>query len=305
MKRIKIMGLCAVALFAMTAVFAGSASAAPVFKVCEKTPTNEAATGEYSGKTCANSTKLAGGKYRLGSFSKAKKVTFTIKGGKGANYGWLPFEFGPKGEIIGDSFPGTKLSATECASEKGSGTYNETGATFKVEYKGCKDGTKNCKTEVAPPGKGKTGVIVDEALTGTMVDLPGGKVGLDLHAVTPGGALAKYNCEGLSIEATGGVIGEIQGGTTEADKAPTFNFIASANGGVQQQWTYPSTTISEGVQAEDAYDFANEEFVSPPPTAPEPVQLYSVVTEGATTNVIPSQQGSKSETKGEALKIVG
>ena len=88
MKRIKIMGLCVVAAFAMAAVLAGSASASPVFKICEKTPKTEPATGEYSGKTCANSTKLAGGKYRLETFSKAKKVTFTIKGGKGAEL-WL------------------------------------------------------------------------------------------------------------------------------------------------------------------------------------------------------------------------
>lgn len=304
MKRIKIMGLCVVAAFAMAAVLAGSASASPVFKICEKTPKTEPATGEYSGKTCANSTKLAGGKYRLGSFSKAKKVTFTIKGGKGANYGWLPFEFGPKGEIVGDSFPGTKLSATECASEKGSGTYTENGATFKVEYKGCKDGSKNCKTEVALPGKGKPGVIVDEPLTGEMIDLPGERVGLDLHAVKPGGALAEYNCEGLEIKATGGVIGEIEGATTEADKAPTFNFVHNANGEVQQQWLYDSTSMSEAEQAEEAYRYTNEIFTTGKATALAPTQLYSIVS-GESEGTIPSQQGSRSETKGEALKIVG
>ncbi len=304
MKRIKIMGLCAVAVFAMAAVLAGSASAAPVFKVCEKTPKTEPATGEYSGKTCANATAEAGGKYRLGAFSKAKKTAFTIKGGKGANYGWLPFEFNGKGEIVGDSFPGTKLSATECASEKGKGIYSETGATFKVEYKGCKDGSKNCKTEVAPPGKGKSGVIVDEELTGTMVDLPGGRVGLDLHAVKPGGPLAQYNCEGLEIKATGGVIGEIEGATTEAAKAPKFNFVHNQNGEVQQQWLYPSTTLSEAEQAEDAYQYTNEIFTTGKATAPEPTQLYSIVS-GESEGTIPSQQGSKSETKGEALKIVG
>ena len=93
---------------------------------------------------------------------------------------------------------------------KGLGHVHRKRRHVQSRIQGLQGWLKNCKTEVALPGKGKPGVIVDEPLTGEMIDLPGERVGLDLHAVKPGGALAEYNCEGLEIKATGGVIGEIE-----------------------------------------------------------------------------------------------
>ena len=87
MKRIKIVGLCLVAVFAFTAVAAGSAFASgrPEYKVCSKTPKvgNAYPTGEFSNKECTDA--AGGGKYRLesvkGTFtSKSKAATFTADG---------------------------------------------------------------------------------------------------------------------------------------------------------------------------------------------------------------------------------
>ncbi len=301
MKRIQMVCACLAAVFAISAIAAAGASAAPEFRVCAKAPTG---TGVFTGKDCETSTEVAPGKgkYYLAPFSAAKKTSFTIKGGKGANFGWVPLN--GKDE---PSFPGTKLSATECASEKGKGTYTATGASFKVEYKGCKDGTKNCKTESPPEGKAKAGVIVDQALVGKLVDLPGGRVGLDLTSAKEAetGTLAEYNCEGLEIKAIGSVIGEVQGVTTEASKSPAINFQVGSLG-VQQQWSYPTAAISEAEGEFDAWQWSLEKIFGgiPTPAAPAPQELKSVIT-GETTAVIPSQQGSKSETKGELLKVVG
>lgn len=302
MKRMRIVGMALVALFAMTAAMTASASASPIFKTCIKAVEKEGTKykdGEYSNSTCGKAE--VGGKFKLGPFSDAKKITLTIKGGKGQNFGWVPLN--AKDE---PSFPGTKESATECTTEKGKGEFTENGANFKVEYAKCKNGKKECKTEPTPPLKGKPGVIIDNELTGKLVDLPGGKIGLDLtnKAEPETGVLAAYNCEGLQIDAEGSVIGEVQGGQTETDGKLKFNFQAGAEG-VQQQWSYPSALISESEGEHDAWQWSLEAIFggNPSPAAPKPQELLSVINGGEA--VIPSQQGSKSEIASEKLKIVG
>ncbi len=288
MKRISIVGLCLVAMFAMSAVAAGTASAAPELKTCVKAEKvgKVYPTGEFSDKYCGKAE--AGGKYKIGSFSEAKKTGLKIKGGAGANFSWIP-----------TGYPGTPTGATECTGEKGEGTYTATGATFKVEYKGCHNGAKKCASAGA-----KAGVVVDEELKGTLVDLPSGKVGIDIaNAASPGGTLAAYDCEGLVVDAVGGVIGEVQGGRTEASKSLFFNFTTGPKG-VQQQWTYPLTTLSEEEGDKEAYRYVNEEFEGKTPAAKTPTILFSIIS-GEAEATLPSTQGSKSEAKGEAFKIVG
>jgi hypothetical protein len=294
MKRMKIVGLALVALFAMSAVLAaGSASAAPVFKTCvkatEKTPAKTYTDGEYSDKNCGKA--APGGKYKLGPFSARKSTKITIKGGHGANRSLNPET-------------GKYTAATECSSEKGTGELTETGATFKVEYKGCKNETKNCQTE--GPGA-KKGVVIDQQLKGTLVDLPEGKVGLSIeNAKTPEGELAGYNCEGLEVEAVGGVIGEVTGGRTEASKTLHFIFQPNSIGketGTLQQWLYPSASFTEVGGLEEASAFLSQLFKGEPITHAKPTMLFSVIDGGVFT--LPSIQGSTSETKEENLKIVG
>jgi hypothetical protein len=89
MKRIKIVGLCLVAVFAFSAVAAASASASerPEYKKCGKAPKvgKTYPTGEFSNKECT--TAAPGGKYRLEEVpaktaftSKSKAATLTVAG---------------------------------------------------------------------------------------------------------------------------------------------------------------------------------------------------------------------------------
>jgi hypothetical protein len=301
MKRIKIMGLCLVALFAMSAVMSAGAQAAPEFKLCvkatEKLKTKPVTykDGEFSDKNCGVASP--GGKYKVGSFAGAKKTAIKVSGGAGANFGWIPLN-----EKFEPSFPGTKLSATTCASEKGTGAYSATGATFKIEYKGCKDGPKVCTS----PGA-KAGVINDNPLEGTLVDLPEGKVGILIESVTePGkGVLAEYNCEGLLLKATGSVIGEVQGASKAATKEPVINFQAGKEG-VQQQWNYPTPAVSEAEGEMGAWGWSLEAIFAgnPAPATPKPNELITIVS-GTESGTVPSQQGSKGTVKGELVKVVG
>jgi hypothetical protein len=287
MKRMRIVGLCLVAVFAMSAVMAAGASAetphlVPCVKAAKVGKTYP--TGEYSGKYCENSSKLAGGKYKLGTFAEAKKLTLTIKGGRGKNYGFDP----ETGKYVG---------YTTCATEKGTGEFTSTGANFKVEYSKCENAEKiTCTT----PGA-KKGAVVDEELSGTLVNLPEGKIGLDLHQkADPGSTLADYNCGSVETDAVGGVIGEVTGGTEKANKELKFIFRANAAGSAEgslQQWLYPSATVSETEGYVKAYEWFGDM------SKPEPTMIFSVINKGEYT--LPSVQGSESATKGEAFKIVG
>jgi hypothetical protein len=289
MKRMRIVGLCLVAVFAMGAVVAASASAetphlvpcVAAAKVGKTYP-----TGEYTGKYCENATAKAGGKYKLGTFAEAKKLTLTIKGGRGKNYGFDP----ETGKYVG---------FTTCATEKGAGEFTSTGANFKVEYSKCENAEKAvCTTENAKP---KKGVVVDEELSGVLVNLPGGKIGLDIHQkASPGGTLAEYDCGGVETDAIGGVIGEVVGGTEAATKDLKFVFRPNSAGteeGSLQQWLYPSTTVSETEGYAKTYEWFGDM------SKPEPTTLFSVIDKGVYT--FPSVQGAESSAKGEAFKIIG
>jgi hypothetical protein len=288
MRRMGIVGICLAVTLAMSAMAAASASAAPEWKTCVKaSKTGKTYNGKYSSKTCSNASFVEGGgqKYELGPFSAAKKTTFTIKGKVGKNYSLNP----ETGKYVG---------FTTCKTEKGTGEFTATGATFKVSYSGCESEKKSCLTE--GPGE-KKGVISDELLSGTLVDLPGGKIGIDIHnKAAPGTTLAKYNCEGLKVDAIGGVIGEVTLGTSEAVKKNKLVFAPNKSGseeGSLQQWLYPSASVSEAEGYKKTYEWFGN------PKLAEPTTLFSVIDEGVYT--LPSIQTSISETSGEALKIVG
>jgi len=304
MKRIRIAALCLVAVFAFSAITVASASAEtqPSLKLCQKAKKGH---GYYKTSKCAGAAGAKGsGNYELAPFSKLKKTKrkFTITGPRGANYGWS----------LGSKFPGTKESATECATEKGTGEYTEHGATFKVSYEGCENAAVSgeCKTEAPVPGGGapKPGVIVDEELEGTLVNIPGGTgIGFSLKAKNhTTGVLANYTCSPIELSAKGGVILETQGFVTEASTTPAFVAKAGSEG-VQQQWTYNTESgLNELEQQMEDYKYDKEASEEKVPVAKTPVQLLTVVSEGKTpVEEVFSQQGSRSETKGALLRAVG
>lgn len=90
MKRIRIVGLCLVAVFALSAVAVSAASAetAPTYKVCAKVKE----TGKFNDKKCSVASK--GGKkegdYELSEWSAAKKKAFTGKNGVSTLFSYIP-----------------------------------------------------------------------------------------------------------------------------------------------------------------------------------------------------------------------
>ena len=107
MKRFTIVGICLVAVLALSAMVAGSASAAfPEYKTCIKAAVKN--TGNYSEKTCSTASKVAGtGKYERAEWDKGKKTST-----KGKNVGT------PKNNIV-NPLPGLEACIIEGVTEDG------------------------------------------------------------------------------------------------------------------------------------------------------------------------------------------
>jgi len=206
MKRMRIMGLCLAAIFAVSAVAAVSASAAlPEYKTCYKTvKVAKKYTGSYTDKLCskaATPTEITEGKkntYEVGDYTHSLKLTFTGKGKKPINRTINPLE--------GDKEEGNVL----CKAEAVVGTVigpKET--TFKSTWTGCKGGGTPCQSTGAASEEIK-GAQQDGTLL--YLDAAKTKVGIRVKAAV-GNVLAEYECAGgaVKIKATGEVIGEHTG----------------------------------------------------------------------------------------------
>lgn len=197
MKRLRIMGLCSVAVFALVAAVAANASATvPTWFQCAKAAKSGTTyIGHYTGKSCGAATKVeTGGKYELKEgIGKGKE--FKGKGGKAVLHvkTWL-----------GDD-------TIECASSRDSGTPAlpnlETGVV--MTYKSCKAlGSKRCTSSGAHAGEIKIAGMKGEL--GYVQESPTEVVGLKLESEAhpgAGGEIVRFSCEGLEVTMTGGLIG--------------------------------------------------------------------------------------------------
>jgi hypothetical protein len=191
MKRMRILGLALVAVFALAAITAGAAMAEkPTWKVCVKAePKN---TGEYENKECTTSTPGVG-KYNLvAGIGKAKP--FKGKGGKAVLHNVIP----EKGDI-----------KVECESFKDAGEVVAPSGVVNVhsEFKKCKSLGFPCKTE-----GGKNETITTNLLAGELgwMDKAHTQAGESLTSqAAPGtGYLAEFECEGeAKVRVHGAVIG--------------------------------------------------------------------------------------------------
>jgi hypothetical protein len=190
-KRISTVGSCALVVLALCAVGVASASAAsPEYRVCIKA---SGGTGEYSDKRCT--AKAAGGKWKLGIWSEAKKKVYKSKSTVSR-----PFI-----QHVNLSNPKESLKM-ECAKERGEGEL--TGpkeSKFTNSYSNCALAGEACET----PGAGR-GHVKTEPLTTTLVPLSGGRVGQEF-APTSGEVLARYNCGAFEFTDEGAEIGLIGG----------------------------------------------------------------------------------------------
>jgi len=339
MKRIRIVGLCLVAVFALSALVASSASAAlPEYMVCVKaSKVGKLYTGHYTDKLCskhATPAEEAAGKtnkYERAEWKKAKKFKFTGKNVNGTPRNNIVDPFGVnmvKGEKA--QVKGT----TTCTSEKVTGEV--TGAKtekWSTEYKGCEGLGTPCNT-----AGDKSGVIKTEELEGTLVYIKKSTntPGLRVKGLGKEGLLAQYECANkeLQVLVHGEIIAKPEGATNIANKDPKTK--AEEGPLAMQSNLYEEEAFTEA-QGKEFYEWAftleaclkNEEPFKMAPykaaleaanggpapyskaaceaviggaPAPPPVSLISTVS-GLDNATAPAVQNGTSEAKGEAFLI--
>jgi hypothetical protein len=194
MKRIKVMGLCLVALFALTAAAASSASAAsPEYKVCAKAAVKEGGTFTDKNCTIPAKGKEKNAKYELAGIEHAKKPA--LKGTNGASNLYV---FITGVGVVGE---------TSCTKAKDTGAFTGPKTTKTVaKFEHCSSSKKVCTS----PGA-KAGVIETFGLKGELFATGQSATGVAVQITGEGagGKSAEFNCEGEEISTTGAVSAEL------------------------------------------------------------------------------------------------
>lgn len=278
MKRMRILGLCLVAMFAVGVLTAATASATePGWYECAKAP-KEGKTylGHYSDKSCTSKV-TSGGKYELqAGVGKAKPFK-----GKSAS--------GTK-SILHNVIPEKGDVKVECASFKDAGKVAPPNIEFDVtaSFSKCKSLGQPCKTEGAKKEEIKT-----KTLAGTLgyVKKSPLVVGVDLaNEASPGSYLTEFECEGVAkIRVHGSVIGTIGPANTISKETTTSYAVSAYLGEVKPGYT-PLTNIPafEGGSTDILLTELNAEETG-----------FTWQPEGG----LPSGQEATAVNKGEALMI--
>jgi hypothetical protein len=183
MKRMRILGLCLVAAFALAVVAASSASAAPAFYECAK---------------------VKGGKYEKGCSKEGGKGGYELKEGIG-KAGTKKFKGSGKKATLHTPAVGGEITCTAFKDEGLLASPTGEKSVFST-FTGCATEGKKCVSA----GQ-KAGTIKTNALDGNLGEIEGGSgVGVDLKAES-GKYLAEFECEGLTVKVEGSVIGEQTG----------------------------------------------------------------------------------------------
>jgi hypothetical protein len=183
MKRIRIVGLCVVAVLAMAAVAASAAQAAPEYFVCGKaSKAGKEYTGKYSAKGCSNSSKVeTGGKYERVS---AVGTTLSSKS---------------KTAVLSTPDIGGKVT---CKKSAGSGTVTSaTTSAQVVTFEDCETLGKKCNSAGESAGKIKTNNLLVTVVGET-----------ELKFTSTSGAegyQAEFECEGLLVRTKGYTVGHV------------------------------------------------------------------------------------------------
>jgi hypothetical protein len=278
MKRMRILGLALVAVFAFAAMTASGASASkPVWKFCAKAAKvgKTTPTGEFSDKNC--SVAAPGGKYQLEA-GIGKGKGFKGKGGKAILHNVVP----GKGDI-----------KVECASFKDEGSVVAPSGVAKVKstFSKCKSLGAPCKTE-----GGKKETITTSSLAGSLGYLNKAHTAagesLTDEAAPGSGFLATFECEGLAkVRVHGAVIGSLSPfGSISKESTTTFTvgpFLGELAPGYTPLVNPPA--FEEG--AESVGVLLTE--LNGPETG----------NEWAPEGGLPSGQEGEAENKGEALEV--
>jgi hypothetical protein len=333
MKRINVLGLCLVAVFALSAVIASAAFATdPEYQICGKAAKNgKAYTGKYSDKACSVAEPKGEGKYEREEEAKAKKKAFKGKN-EGEPHNNIVNVFGEKKG--GPTEPAVIEGTTTCKSEKVAGeTTGPKTTTWKTEYKGCGAVVAKIPTECNTKGE-KNGVIKTDQLSSTLVNLdkatPHKRVGLRVKGGGPGGRLAQYECleGGLNVEVFGEILAEVKGNLNIANKdtsanakegplklqSDTYEEEAIGSQAADEATAKGSWEYNYGLAACEKGEEPFEKILGKGPHSqaecelvlgkapPAPINLTSVIT-GAQNATAPGVQNGVTLDKGEAFLI--
>ncbi len=211
MKRIRIMGLCLVAVFVAGALAAGSASAYwgfdPEYKHCVTAGKfNGHYTGRYTDKYCTSYTATHEGAYELTPWREGETSKFKIKSGKSILYSYtLRYPY-PENIEAPESLG--VVWKVECASGTGVGEITSVrGGWMQVTYKGCTGKQEpggsvvKCKS-AAGKGKIKTGRLATGIKLGLRAETSGYRLGIG--GLYPEG-VADFECGSTVVEWKGGL----------------------------------------------------------------------------------------------------
>lgn len=230
--KIRIAGLCLVAMFAMAALAAASASAAlPEFYECHK---GAKGSGEFSDKKCSNNVGAGKGLYTLQP-GVGKGKAFKGKGGTATLH-----------------TPAVKAEVS-CKSLKGSGKMTSPTqiSNVVVTFTSCVSLGKKCTTPAQKPGTIKTNPM--KAGLGYISKSPL-KVGTNLSAES-GTRLAEFVCEGLEINVTGSVIGEISPVNTFSKVATsTYAILGDGSQAVKKYESGPTEILQAEINGSGPFE---------------------------------------------------
>jgi hypothetical protein len=240
MKPIRAMGLCLVAMFAFGALVAASASAAlPEYRTCIKAvKVGKKYTGKYNNATCSELNAKGEGKYELGSWNQAKKLTFKGKYGESSFDSYIPeneAEPWAGGSVVG---------AIVCKSGTTSGEITGPSTSIATDvYKDCTSEGKKCWS----PGQ-KAGTIESEPITTTLVYGPSGEVVALLLKKHKGieETVEIIDCEGLEIAKGGTVLAAVSGDVNTFSKSSQETFSVNAHGGQADVFCEGAPRCAEG-----------------------------------------------------------
>jgi len=207
MKRMRIVGLALVAMFALVAITAASASATPSYKECAK--------------------EKPGGKFEKGCTKEGGKGGYTLKVGVGK--GKTAKAKGGAANLVvvvppgvSKEFPEGATIHIECASNKGVSTPKAPNLVEKAVQTFAK-----CKVLGSPCQSGaKKETIVTHSLSGELVDIEGGEgVGTVFHAEPPETSSATFVCtEVAETNVIGSLIGINKGNVGKFSKTSEIVF---------------------------------------------------------------------------------
>jgi hypothetical protein len=212
MKRIRIVGLCLVAVFAMSAVVASSASAIPTYKVCKKA--SPKGSGKFNTKTCTGESK--GGKkeggYELGAWNEGKEKEPKIKDSNGVS-------------TLTSYIKGVGIvGAVSCTKAKGEGhVTGPSNGNVTVTFEKCTSSGESC----ASPGE-KAGKIKTNALATELAELSPTEVVTRVGTV--GKVSAEFSCGTEKVVTTGIADGVVTGDVGTFAKESTQTFSVNAGG---------------------------------------------------------------------------